>query len=240
MSENTLLTASANSRSVIDPDTLRSHKIMSYSGLFGRSKSEKDLKDNGKGARPKPRNHSLSPVRTTPIADFEMKRRVRKYFDKLDALDQIDIMADALNANASHLLSAPNSRSTQANKEASSIFNSEQLSNEAAIPLSTLHDTASGLANTYVGTNDTQTVTDSQYNFPPYASEYIRKELSRGLLESNAITAVTYAATSYQPIVTNTASYTTPSQPTSQQPNLTLINSQPILRSVPQVSPSTP
>ena len=68
----------------------------------------------------------------------------------------------------------------------------------------------------------------------------MRKELSGDLPESNAIVAVTYAATSYRPIVTNTASYTTPSQPTSQPPNLTLINSHSILHNVPQVSPSTP
>ena len=79
---------------------------MSFSGIFGRSKSEKHLEGNGKCARPKSRNHSLSPVRTTPITDFETKRRARKYFNQLDALDQIDIMTDTLNANASQLLSA--------------------------------------------------------------------------------------------------------------------------------------
>ena len=49
--DNTFVIVGANSRSFIASDTLRLHKIMSSSGIFGRSKSEKHLEGNEKGAR---------------------------------------------------------------------------------------------------------------------------------------------------------------------------------------------
>ena len=64
---------------------------MSLSGIFGRSKSEKHLENVGTGTRPKPRNSSLSPVRSPSATATESKREIAELNSLKRSLNKYDV-----------------------------------------------------------------------------------------------------------------------------------------------------